>query len=175
MTRHHKDYVWKEGIPYGIQFCDKVSGPTYKIVSDPYRKRITVEEYVNGDFRRIIYDSALFDFRQLKLGEQLAWQKTQVSESGDHVVCHIRNQDDRLILVEEYTFEGQRCRECRAFSPLGVLLSVQKMSYRLCNDLFDGVVLLDSNEHPVMSKRYEVDERTKEFSQLLEEKWDLYQ
>jgi hypothetical protein len=173
MTRYYRDYVWKNGLPYGIQACKdgETSGISYKIASDPYHKRISLEKYTDGAFTSIIYDSALFDFRHLKLGEQLAWQKTVVNETDNGAVCHIRNQDDRLVVIEEYRFDKALCRECRAFSPLGVLLSVQKIFYKNFNDPFNGVTLYDSNHHTVMSKHYEFDEASREFTVLLKEEW----
>lgn len=176
MSRHYRNYVWKNGLPYGILAFDgevDFSGISYKIASDPYHKRISIEKYSEGLFDSIIYDSALFDFRHLKVGEQLAWQKTSISETESTAICHIRNQDDRLILIEKYQFERGLCRECQAFSPIGALLSVQKITYQHFNDPFNGVTLYDSNHHPVMAKHYEFDETTKEFSQLLKENWDL--
>ena len=174
MTRYYKDYVWKNGMPYGIQpYIEETDkkGISYKISSDPYHKRVSIEKYLEGEFFSIIYDSALFDFRHLKQGEQLAWQKTQIHESENTAVCHIRNQDDRLILIEKYRFENELCRECQAFTSLGTLLSIQKIYYKILNDLFDGVMLFDSQDHKVMSKHYEFDETTREFSHLIKEDW----
>lgn len=177
MSEYYRDYVWKNGLPYGILKCTSETTPkgeiTYKIASDPYHKRVSIEKYVDGNFSGVVYDSALFDFRHLKQGEQLAWQKTSISETEAAAVCHIRNQDDRLILIEEYVFEKGLCRECQAFSPVGSLLSVQKITYKSFKDPFNGVFLFDSNEHAVMSKHYEFDEETREFSTLLKEDWAL--
>lgn len=176
MAEHYSDYVWKNGLPYGILKCDDESykiGTTYKIASDPYHKRVSIEQYRDGSFFGVVYDSALFDFRHLKLGEQLAWQKTAINETEHSALCHIRNQDDRLILLEEYRFESDLCRECRAFTPFGALLSVQKISYKILKDNFDGVILYDSNDHAVMMKHYEFDEELKEFTQLVKEEWAL--
>lgn len=176
MAELYSDYVWKNGLPYGIQKCTDESykkGISYKIASDPYHKRVSIEQYKDGEFCKVLYDSALFDFRQLQLGEQLAWQKTEVRETDDAAVCHIRNQDDRLILIEEYRFEKELCRECKAFTPFGALLSIQKISYTAFKDSFNGVTLFDSNDHAVMMKHYEFDEELKEFTQLLKEDWAL--
>ena len=172
MTKYYDDYVWKNGIPYGIRPCEEISLLSYKIAADPYNKRISIEQYRNGSFAAVIYDSALFDFRQLKLGEQLAWQKTTISETSTNAVCHIRNQDDRLILVEEYIFEGNRCRKCLTSSPQGIPLSIQEILYKELQDPYNGVVLFDANQHPVMLKEYELDENTGEFSNLLNEQWE---
>lgn len=173
MTRYYRDYVWKDGLPYGNQICkdEVLVGLSYKIAADPYNKRVSIEKYIDGTFSSIIYDSALFDFRHLKLGEQLAWQKISISETENTAICHIRNQDDRLVLIEEYYFEDALCRECQAFLPIGALLSIQKITYQILNDSFNGVTLYDSNQHVVMSKHYEFDEAAKEFTLLLKEEW----
>lgn len=176
MTQYFSNYIWKNGLPYGIQpgAGEEINRRIfYKIASDPYHKRVSLEKYTFGNFTGIIYDSALFDFRHLKQGEQLAWQKTPISETENTALCHIRNQDDRLILIEEYLFEKGLCRECKAFSPIGPLLSVQKISYKAFNDPFNGVTLFDSNNHAVMSKHYEFNEETRQFSLLLKEDWGL--
>lgn len=176
MSQHYSDYVWKQGLPYGIRPCTQnipLHGSTYKIVSDPYHKRNSIEHYIDRNFKGVIYDSALFDFRQLKLGEQLAWQKSIISETENVAVSHIRNQDDRLILIEKYAFEKNYCKECRAFAPQGILISVQKIHHTALNDPFNGVTLFDAHDHPVMLKKYKLDENTGEFSDLLEEKWSL--
>lgn len=176
MTQYYHDYVWKNGLPYGIRACsheDTKNKISYKIASDPYHKRVSIEKYSNRNFMKIIYDSALFDFRHLKQGEQHAWQRTYIHETENTALCHIRNHDDRLILIEEYLFENELCRECRASSPIGPLLSVQKIYYINFKDHFNGVILFDSNEHAVMSKHYEFDEEKREFSHLLKEDWAL--
>src|SRR5438105_2699280 len=72
---------------------------SYKIIADPYYKRISIEKYIQGSFNSLLYDSAIFDFRHLKPAEQNAWQKTTVNDEEAKVICHIRNQDDRLILI----------------------------------------------------------------------------
>ncbi len=175
MTKHHLDYFWKDGLPCGLSavMTHPPAGLTYKLVSDPYHKRNSIEKYLHGDFVEVVYDSALFDFRHLKPALQTTWQKTTISETAQSMVCHIRNQDDRLILVEEYHFENNLCRQCRASSPHGSLLSVQKIFYEALNDPFNGVVLYDSNAHAVICKRYLWDSTTHEFSELTEELWDM--
>lgn len=171
MTKHYSDYVWKGGIPYGINLS--TSNPTtYKIVMDPYKKRISIEKYESLEFVRLIYDSALLDFRHLKPLEQTAWQKTPVKESPKSILSHIRNQDDRLLFFEECFFEGEYCRECYVTSPHGQLLSIHKMYYEALNDAFNGVILFDSNQHSVMQKKYSINE-TGTFDKLLHEHWDF--
>lgn len=171
MSKYYRDYVWKEGIPYGINAIDDDSGMAYKIAMDPYRKRIAIESYENKQFKAIIYDSGLLDFRHLKPAEQTAWQKVTLSECNDKVVAAIYNQDDRLIFIETYHFEGKFCRRSTSTSGHGIPLSEQKIFYQSLGDPFNGVILYDINYHPVMSKKYELDEQG-EFSDLIEEIWD---
>jgi len=172
MTKHYADYVWKNGRPRGLSVLPpdaNLVGISYKIIADPYFKRISVEKYQSGTFSQTIYDSALFDFRHLKAAEQASWQKTTVSETENQVICHIRNQDDRLVLIEEYSFENQLCRSCITKSPQNVTVSIQKIQYSSLGDPFNGVILYDINEHTIMSKRYKIDEETLSFTDLIEE------
>ena len=112
MTKLYRDYVWREGIPYGIDPIEKDAAISYKIPMDPYRKRIAIEKYIHGIFVGVIYDSAFLDFRHLKLAEQTAWQKQIVEENNEQIISTIRNQDDRLVFIETYHFENHYCREC---------------------------------------------------------------
>lgn len=178
MSKNYENYVWKNGMPYGIPGKFSETSPSYndiyyKIVSDPYHKRISIEKYVHNSFSQVIYDSALFNFRSLKPAEQNAWQKTTVAESETKITSHIRNQDDRLILIEIYSFVKGLCRECHSYSPHGILVSLQKMYYQSLGDAFNGTMLYDINEHPVLYKRYQVDLTTQDFTELLEEQWDM--
>lgn len=172
MTKYYCDYVWKKGLPYGILESKNMEGQTFKIVSDPYHKKNSIEVYIDGSFLKIIYDSSLFDFRELKLGEQLSWQKNVIHETELEVVSHIRNQDDRLILIEKYEFESGICRICKAYSPHGIHISTQKIYHTKFNDPCNAAILFDANDHPVMQKKYKLDEKTEEFKELLEELWD---
>lgn len=175
MIKHFHDYIWREGIPYGIGFIEDPSQlhtPTYKIVMDPYRKRISIEKYSKGLFEGIVYDSALLDFRHLKKPEQMAWEKTTQHDDNGSLICLIRNQDDRLLFFETYLFESELCRECRVKSVHGYPLSTHRMFYTALNDPFNGVILYDCNEHPVMMKRYDINPETGEFTTLLEETWN---
>ncbi len=179
MTKFYQDYFWKNGLPIGIkQAIDAANGITYKLVSDPYYKRNSIEQYKDGKFSEIIYDSALLDFRSLKPANQMAWQKSYEEETDQKVICHIRNQDDRLILIEEYLYEKGRCYSCKTFAPQGPLLSFQHIFYQspttdsATHQKFHGVILFDCNHHPVLKKTYDLD-LSGEFSNLLEEQWDM--
>lgn len=174
MTEYYREYVWRNGIPYGISKQEKLVGNGYKIPMDPYRKRISVELYEGDVFQKTIYDSALLDFRQLKTpADQTTWQKTVISASPEVVISHIRNQDDRLICSETCLFRSSLCVECKIASPQGFLLSVHRMFYQSQGDSFDGVILYDSNERQVMIKRYAIGAETNEFTDLLEENWEM--
>ena len=174
MLKHFTEYYWEDGIPKGlhpIKAPSTIRETNYKIVSDPYHKWISIEKYTRSAFEKIIYDSAIFDFRCLKPANQIAWQKFQIGKSEER--CLIRNQDDRIILFENYTFEGNRCLLCKAFSPHGILVSTQKIYWKALGDKVDGVALFDCNEHIVMNKIYEVDSESGEFTNLIQENWNM--
>lgn len=170
MNPYYRDYFWKEGLPYGIEKMPSPEDITYKVVMDPYKKRISIEKYSWGDFLELVYDSALFDFRNLKTENQLAWEKTAIPDSS---VSIIRDQNDRVILREEYEFESQRCRKCTIYSPQGILIGIQRMYYQEMSDSFNGVILNDANDHQVMRKEYEMSKALNEFGQLTREVWDF--
>lgn len=175
MTLYYRDYFWKNGIPYGIGAVDPLSyeEPTYKIVMDPYRKHISIEKYQKNAFQKIIYDSVFLNFRHLKNEDHRAWQKITVDETDEKVVCHLKDQDDRLVFEEIYFFKGNLCHECHAISPHGILISVQHMLYKKFQDPCNGVILYDSNHHPVVFKEYVFDEDTHAFTDLIEAKWNM--
>lgn len=174
MTKYYKDYIWKDGIPYGLDPIEEITKTdSYKIIMDPYRKRISIESYLKGQFSTIVYDSILLDFRQLRQPEQTAWQKIPITETPELMVCLIRNEDDRVLFTETHIFVNDLCRECRVSAPHGIPLSLHKMLYKSLGDPFNGVILYDQNEHPVMYKRYEFDEITQQFTTLLEEEWNM--
>lgn len=169
---HYRDYVWKNRIPCGTGVVDPAQEASYKIVMDPYRKRVSIEHYEMGKFAGIAYDSAIFDFRKLEPIQQMAWQREAISEQPTETICLIRDQDDRIILIETQLFEKDLCRECRLVSPQGIEVSTHRIFYRSLHDPFDGVILFDANAHPVMLKRYQVGEEGN-FTDLIEERWDF--
>lgn len=171
MDQHYKNYCWRDGAPYGTEKTDSLQGKTYRVISDPYRKWISVEQYNSGNFESIIYDSYLFDFRTLKTLNQAAWLKETLSEDETKVRCLLRNQDDRAVLIEEYTFKDGKCQECRTSSVHGLPVSYQKILYKEHGAPFDGVILYDTNHHIVMEKRYEIEEESGEFGELVSENW----
>ena len=174
MTKYYKDYRWVDAIPYGIEPVEEIAkSDTYKIVMDPYRKRISIEKYSLGQFSQVVYDSYLLDFRHLKKPEQTAWQKLPILEEPSQTVCLIRDQDDRVLFVETHRFVNAYCTECRVNSPHGVPLSVHRMFYTPFSDPFNGVILYDANDHAVMRKTYDFDTEFKQFTKLIEENWDM--
>ncbi len=174
MSKYYKDYLWKDGIPYGVEAIAEITkNDSYKIVADPQNKRISIEKYLQGSFSTVIYDSLLLDFRHLKQPEQLAWQKIPINESQDLMVCLIRNEEDRVLFMETHVFVSSLCRECHVSSPQGISLSIHKMFYKSLGDSFDGIILYDQNEHPVMCKHYAFDEITQQYTTLQKEEWQM--
>ena len=104
----------------------------------------------------------------------MAWHKLILEETEEKIVCLIRDQNDRLLFEETCTFEKHLCRECRVVSPHGILLSTHKMLYTHLGDPYNGTVLYDTTGRPVMRKSYEANELDGEFTNLLEEVWDMH-
>lgn len=171
MTHLYQNYIWKDGIPLGIQMLTEGEG--YKIIADPYHKRISIEKHKDNQFVETLYDSVFLDFRHLKPAEQTAWERLIIEEKEDRLVCLIKNQDDRVLFKEHYTYQDGICRICEVCSPQGIYLSTHRMYYTALNDAFDGVVLFDANAHPVMLKRYACDPETLSFNELIEENWRI--
>jgi len=161
------NYFWKNGLPVPR----KRSGTEerYKIISDPYHKHITVEKYNGNQYQSTIYDSKILDFRKLKPVDQTGWSR----EETDHGVL-IRDMDDRVIHIEQYEFEQSLCRACKIYSPHGWLAATHRLFYKTLGDAFNGVVLFDTNQKPVLLKQYQVDDRN-EFTELLSEDWNMSQ
>jgi hypothetical protein len=174
MSIHYKQYIWKEGFPVALGSSDPALSPeSFKVISDPYRKRISIEKYHYQEFEKIIYDSALLSFKDLKKPEQTGWDIKITDNKNGISQGWLRNQDDRLIAIETYQFDENLCRACKVHSPHGFYLSVHRMYYTHLGDPFDGVILFDANDKPVMFKRYEFDKETCLFSNLMEEQWDM--
>lgn len=171
MDQHYKNYCWRDGIPYGTEKTEILQNKTYRVISDPYRKWISVEQYQSGIFESVVYDSHLFDFRTLKTLNQAAWLKETLSDDENHVRCLLRDQDDRAVLIEEYSFKKGKCQDCRTLSVHGLPVSYQRILYQENGAPFNGVILYDANDHIVMEKRYKIDEKSGEFGELLCENW----
>ena len=148
MHKHYKNYGYKDGLPFGINALsddDVAENISFKIVSDPYMKRISVEKYFKGVFETTIYDSNLLNFRHLNESELQTWQKKVVKQEDNFEQCLICNQDDRVIFIESYFFDDNVCKKCVMTSPQGVHLCTQIM-----NDA--KVILYDSNNNIVIEK-----------------------
>lgn len=165
---YYQNYFWKHGKPYGARTGSLDDPLSFKVITDPYRKRFSVEQYESGRFIEVIYDSGLFDFRHLKSEECDAWQREQLTEP--HSI--IRNMDDRIILFEESLFENDRCRSCKIYSPHRIWIATQDIFYKKSGDLFNGVVLQDKTGRPILIKHYEADEETGAFTSLVKEQWE---
>jgi len=168
MFPYCSDYTWQDGLPTPLDRVEPASTEEcYRVVHDPYRKRVTLERYRLGRFDGVGYDSALLDFRNLGEAQQTAWRKEMEEERGI-----IRDENDRALLIETYEFEGERCRSCHLTSPQGISIGVQRLYYEDFGDSFSGVVLLDAWEHPVLLKRYALSSDGT-YGKLLEERWDM--
>ncbi len=55
----------------------------------------------------------------------------------------------------------------------GVLLSLHDMYYTDFQDSFNGFVLYDAENRPILIKTYETDRETGEFTLLLTEEWNM--
>ncbi len=174
MFKYFGHYYWKEGKPYGSHEVDPiVNSISYKIITDPYHKRFSIEKYRYKTFDKVIYDSHLLDFRHLTLKDQMAWQREMLHEEENVATSLLRNQEDRALLLENLTFENNVCRACHTSSIHGIPLAIHRMYYRRLNDPFNGVILFDIEESPVMMKTYDVDPLTGEFTDLLKEEWNM--
>lgn len=174
MFKYFHQYYWKDGKPYGNQIVNPAeASSSYKIVVDPYYKRFSIEKYHYTNFAKVIYDSCLLDFRHLTVKDQMAWQRETLQEEKHSSICLLRNQEDRVVLIETLTFESDQCRSCITSSVHGIPLSTHCMYYRSLGDHFDGVVLYDMERRPVMMKVYEIDPLTGEFTNLLIEEWNM--
>lgn len=173
MSQYYRDYIWKGGLPYGVTPTLEPAGTTYKVLSDPYHRQVFVEQYRDGKFHALIYDSRLLNFRKLNPQNQMAWEREIISETEDTMVAELRNQDDQLIIIEKMKYENGLCKSCTLLSSHGILLSEHRMTYKHLGDAFDGVTLYDSNERQVMIKKYVYDEEACQFSDILAEIWEV--
>lgn len=158
MSKHYKDYFWNNGAPQGLQALDleEVSKEdSYKIVSDPYLKHISIEAYEKGHFVKVVYDSQFLNFKKLKPEFQQAWERQLLNDGNE---CLIKDQDDRIILKERYVFKDSLCCECHIFSATDYYLASQYVYYTSLGDLINGVAFYDANDHIVMLKEYQIDE-----------------
>lgn len=125
------DYVWVNGRPKGLMpttLEESLKSTVYKIVKDPYGKRISLERFQSGHFLDCAYDSHLFDFRVLSSNRESSWQKIE-SESINQPSSLIIDHDDRTIAKEFYHFENGLCTECRIHYPEGPLVARQRIIY----------------------------------------------
>ncbi len=164
----YNDYYWDQGVPKGRKVQGLQGKTTFKILCDPYRKRYSVEEYEGKNFQKILYDSALFDFRSLFKGEDASWQREILSETSTSALTLIRNMEERIVLKEElhYNSEGN-CTSCTLYSCHGVLLGNQIIFDRAQGAPFNGVEFRDLSNRVVLQKEYEKNQQTGAFETLL--------
>lgn len=175
MITHYQNYFWKNGRPQGqgkVIPSDEPLTQSYRIQTDPYHKRYSIELYAGRRLKKVVYDSLLLDFRRLKESEQQGWQRECIRQEGAKSSFWIRNQEDRAILREKLEFNGSLCRKCRIYGPQGLLLATQTMFYTVLGDAWNGVLLHDRHQHLVLAKRYLAGDDGV-FQELLEERWDL--
>lgn len=164
----YDDYYWDKGVPKGRKRTTPKEKTSYKILSDPYRKRFSVEEYLEGSFQKILYDSNLFDFRSLFKGEDASWQRETLSETATSAHTLIRNMEERIVLKEELCYDSQgNCTGCTLYSPHGVLLGQQTILDRTHGAPFDGVEFRDASGRIVLQKEYEKNKETGAFENLI--------
>lgn len=161
------DYYWKNGRPIGIPANDSSPSRKIQIIADPYFKHISIEEYLQGKFNRLIYDSRLLDFRTLKSEIPASWQRI---EEPNRTL--LRDQNDRLVFIETYSFDGNFCKECTVYSPHGLHLSTHKIYSTKQGDTFNGVELYDADNKLVMRKLYELNEEGS-FGELIKAEWEF--
>lgn len=165
-------YRWKKGIPYGTTTTSSHTIDAYKIIHDPYYKRLTIEKYRQGTFLEVVFDSHFIDFRHLNERNQKAWGRQIIEETLTSTTCLIRDMDDRILFLEKHYFENGLCLSCEIFTPQGWLLAINQMFYQVKGDLFNGVILYDREKNPVMKKRYSLTSEN-EFHEVLEECWNI--
>ena len=169
MIKHYKDYYWVKGKPLGRNEVEaSTASISYKIVPDPYHRRFSIEKYEMGRFKSVVYDSFLLDFRHLHSREQAAWQKVSLEDNELSSSSLLINQDDRAVLIETYHFEKHFCRSCLIQSVHGLPIAMNRMYYKTLGDSFNGIVLYDLENRPVILKTYELDPVSGDFTHLLE-------
>ena len=152
------DYVWINGRPKGrSERLDESSDAlAYKIVKDPYGKRISLERFQSGKFLDCLYDSHLFDFRVLCSKVDSSWQKIDtgsITEPSSWIIDH----DDRTIAKEIYHFDKELCTECHIYYPQGPLVAKQKMAYQGKENFLCAIALFDISNHPAGLKIFAPD------------------
>lgn len=169
-----QDYFWKEGIPIGLRPRKGVSllPRHYKIVTDPYRKRWVVEKYTEGVWEGVIYDSALFDFRRLKIMAEEPWERETICRTREQETILLRDPEDRLVAREIFSFQGGKQKRWELQSIHGIPICSHTLFSTLWGDSFSGLVLRDREGRMILWKQYELDPNTHAFSKLVRESWD---
>lgn len=168
----YTNYTWKKGRPRGVgKEMEVGAGLCFKVIADPYYKRISVEKYEDNKLIEVIYDSALFDFRHLKQ-EDAAWQREVIDEEKNTTRSLVRSIDDRVIFIEVSEFKDDKCICCQILSPHGVPVAKQTIFDELRGDSWNGVQLCDMSGKVILRKKYAKDPLSGDFGELLEEQWE---
>lgn len=171
MEHYFCDYCWRKGRPYGKKQTERSASVAYKIVTDPYHRRYSIERYVSGRFESVVYDSILLDFRRLNESWYDAWERELVESSERHVVTILKDEEGRARIRETSHYRGGVPVQCDLESIHGVLVAVQKIYRTSFDDPWNGVILLDREGRPVMQKLYDIVD-VGEFGALREEHWE---
>lgn len=170
---YFREYFWDKGRPFGRGGCTPKEAPiSYKIVHDPYYKRICLEKYVWGLFQESIYDSFLLDFRSFRQGkEPAAWEKQLVQDTGEQLRFIVKDEDDRVRFFENHTLESGRTVKGEIFSVHGIFLCAHRLFWMSKGDSWNGLQIWDREERLVLTKIYNVSPDTGDFADLIAEKW----
>ena len=153
MYIHYLNYYWDQGIPKGTDPVDPAVPISYRITSDPYRKRITIEKYHHNQFYSIVYDSNLFDFRKLSPAIQESWERVSLSESEDQLTCLIKDENDLAVCIEVHTYEKGMCTLCEYKTASNqFLIATQKLYYQKEGHPKDVGILYDMEGKIVFEK-----------------------
>lgn len=168
-----RDYSWDKGRPIGRIRCAAKETPiSYKIVHDPYYKRICIERYAWGLFQESIYDSCLLDFRSFRQGkEPVAWERQLIQETDKELRFLVKDEEDRVRFLENHTLESGRTVKGEIFSMHGLFLCSHHLFWRDKGDAWNGLQIWDREGRLVLTKNYTLTPNTGDFADLIAEKW----
>ncbi len=144
----YKDYVWSKGVPIGKEALPendvRKAEKSYRILQDAYAKWISIERYERGVFQYCVYDSRLLDFRKVfdSEGKDLWYREVLSSDEKGHPErAAVFNENDQVLLIEQYQYEGEVQVAVHWLSSHGVLLAIQKIQHQkgdVQSSLFDA-------------------------------------
>ena len=170
---YFKEYIWNKGRPMGLKGCDPQKTPlSYKIVHDPYYKRICVEKYAFLRFQETVYDSLLLDFRSFRQGkEPAAWERQLLQETETLLQFIVKDEEDRVRFLETHILEAGRTVKGETFSMHGIFLCSHQLFWQSQGDSWTGLQIWDREKNLVLTKRYTTAADSEEFAELIAEKW----